>query len=968
MKNITLFILLSIIAPFIMQGQELVKIEKELLQEMNTRNSESDKIRVNIILEEQYDPVLLRNKSALFQGREAKRRFVVDELKRFSRESQQELLNSIGSYTRSDDITDIRPFWIANIINCEASVEVLRQLAAHPGIRLIGFDREENVLFGKEESAGSGSRSRGMTYNITNVEADKVWAMGYTGEGVLVAVLDSGVNYRHDDIKDNMWEHPDYPYHGYDFVNEDNNPLDDRNHGTHCAGTIAGTGKAGTQTGIAPGATIMAIKILSSGGSATCAKICLGIEFAVEHGAHVLSLSLGFAGGGTESQRIQFREVMTNALEAGVIAAVAAGNEGEGYGQSKYPVPNNVRTPGNCPPPWLNEDQTEIGGTTAVLCVGATDAQNERIAISSIGPVTWQNISGYTDYMYNPSMGLIRPDICAPGNAITSISHTNNSGYLEMTGTSMATPCVAGIIALMLSRNPELTPAEVCELLEVTADNKPAVKNNFSGSGKANARKAVEAISDKVSIRLSEPEVVERVGNKDGKVNPGETITFSIRLENSGETSLTDIQAVFKTDEDVEIIKGISKCEPIGAGESLTIEDAFEIVIPSDFTKERLRYQIEVTTNQGKKVSLQALSVFDCKLTLTGTRFKQTADSFEITLFIKNTGNESIRDVQAVLSTTASGVVVEASDAFFGNFGVGQYKYRTFTATIDKNVTGSTIPFTLSFTDKTGRTIELPFSLKLQHTAIPTMCECPLSVNHEIEQGQIRLSWEPTGDNTPQSFAIYRNRCFLAETTAPVFSDTDVVGGKIVYSIEALFESGCTSEQTDYEVLMPCAIPVGFKAEAMPQYRIRLTWEAAGQGVHYNIYRNSHLLQPEIEELAYIDADVTEGQTYCYTVTTSCSGDVESEHSEQACETPRYVSIQDIEKPVNVYPNPTTGLLQITNSDSAIGMVRLFDLSGRLLMEKNSIKSSEYIMDISNLMHGLYILNVNGRIFKLMKQ
>jgi subtilisin family serine protease len=137
-----------------------------------------------------------------------------------------------------------------------------------------------------------------------------------------------------------------------------NNPMDDNSHGTHCAGTAAGDGTAGSQTGMAPDAKIMAIKIWSSTGSGTISDYCDGFQFAVDYGAHVISLSGGRANA-TNADKILLRNTVVSVLEAGIVAAVAAGNEGA----SSVP-PNSVRTPGSCPPPWLHPDQTTAGRTS----------------------------------------------------------------------------------------------------------------------------------------------------------------------------------------------------------------------------------------------------------------------------------------------------------------------------------------------------------------------------------------------------------------------------------------------------------------------------------------------------------------------------------------------------------------------------------------------------------------------------
>jgi hypothetical protein len=167
-----------------------------------------------------------------------------------------------------------------------------------------------------------------------------------------------------------------------------------------------------------------------------------------------------------------------------------------------YPIPQNVRTPGDCPPPWLHPDQTTTGGIAAVVCIGATDANDNIANFSSRGPVSWQSISGYNDYPYNPDMGLIRPDVCAPGVNIKSCLWNNNSGYQFMDGTSMATPGVAGVMALMLSKNPQITPAEICEILETTAlhlPNASSPKGNIFGSGRIDAFEAVSAVNEPIT-------------------------------------------------------------------------------------------------------------------------------------------------------------------------------------------------------------------------------------------------------------------------------------------------------------------------------------------------------------------------------------------------------------------------------------------------------------------------------------
>jgi PKD repeat protein len=347
---------------------------------------------------------------------------------------------------------------------------------------------ENEILPDDEPEGGNGGKE--ITWNVTKVNAPAVWSLGYTGTGIKVGVLDTGVNYNHVDLADHMWTDPSYPNHGYDFANSDNNPMDDHGHGTHCAGTVAGDGTAGSQTGMAPNATIIALKVLDAGGSGQESGVWAAIQFIVDHGGDVISMSLGWQQA-WNPDRLSWRNSFNNALAAGVISSVAAGNEGTSPG-----VPNNLRTPGDVPPPWLHPDQTLTGGVSGVVSVGATDINDAIASFSSRGPVTWSTINPFNDYAYNPGMGLIRPDISAPGDNIKSLDYSSNTGYADgWSGTSMATPCVAGVMALMLNKNPNLTPAEIDYAIEMNAlELGTAGKDNTFGAGRINALAAINAL------------------------------------------------------------------------------------------------------------------------------------------------------------------------------------------------------------------------------------------------------------------------------------------------------------------------------------------------------------------------------------------------------------------------------------------------------------------------------------------
>lgn len=219
-----------------------------------------------------------------------------------------------------------------------------------------------------------------------------------------------------------------------------------------------------------------------------------------------IGMSLGMAGAEI-TDKVVLRRTCESILGAGIVALVCAGNEGLSMLMMMYPIPNNVRVPANCPPPYLDPDQMENPGTlSCVMAVGAVNYNDEAADFSSQGPVTWQDTE-FGDYAYNPGIGLIRPDVCAPGVNIKSLDYLTTVGYSELSGTSQATPCVAGIVALMLQKNPELTPAQICQILEETSVKLTPNKSNITGVGRVDALAAVNAVPTWDGVSENTPNV-----------------------------------------------------------------------------------------------------------------------------------------------------------------------------------------------------------------------------------------------------------------------------------------------------------------------------------------------------------------------------------------------------------------------------------------------------------------------------
>ncbi len=486
-----LLLLLSLLACQLGFAQNYNIIEPELQEVLEQKND--DMISVNIILKSEANISHLRKDIKSAEDAKAHRQAIVGELKNFSEQSQEDIMSLLKAGEASGDVKDIKAHWLSNMISCTASKNYIYLLSEHADIKIIGYNETQFLLW--NENAKEVEAQRGMTQNIKHVNANKAWDEGYTGKGVLVGVIDTGVNF-HKDLEKNLWDGgEEYPNHGYNTYENSHDVHDGFNHGTHCAGIICGDGTSGTQTGIAPDATVMCIKVMDDAGGGNANSVCSGIEFAIEHGADVLNMSLGFPNA-SMSTREALRQTYENALEANVAILTAVGNDG--MLNLTYPVPNSVRVPGGCPPPWLPPDQQiNAGGLSACIAVSAVDYTNKVADFSSRGPFTWQT-SSYEDYPYLPGreIGLIRPDVCAPGVGIISCSNTNSGGYISMDGTSQATPCVTGVVCLMLQKKPYLTPAQICEALETTATKLSETKSNETGSGCVNATLVLEEIED----------------------------------------------------------------------------------------------------------------------------------------------------------------------------------------------------------------------------------------------------------------------------------------------------------------------------------------------------------------------------------------------------------------------------------------------------------------------------------------
>ena len=449
-------------------------------------------VPIDIVLKEQVDIRTLRSVVDRLPKIE-KRVRVAEILQSFSAEKQRALLQYLREMERQGKARDIRSLWIHNGIYCQATKDVIIAVHVREDVDYVDYDLKPIELPKPTRSVAPPDKTREIAWGVLKVRADLVWALGFTGQGVVVGVIDTGVNYNHVDLASHMWTDPNYPNHGWNFDANNNNPMDTQGHGTHCAGSVASDGTAGSQCGVAPEAQIMACKVRTIADSIAEEQVFSAMQFVVSpplsptNGGDLISMSLGwqYQWG---PRRATWRQSCDNVGAAGIVMCVAAGNE-----RTSNTPPNALRCPGDVPAPWWNPQNGATGAPSDVITIGATDISDAIAGFSSPGPVTWQSIPPYNDYAYPP--GLTAPDVSAPGVNIKSCAYNNNNGYLDgWNGTSMATPHSAGVVALMLQKNASLTPLEIDSILETTSvDLGPAGKDNDFGAGRIDALNAVNA-------------------------------------------------------------------------------------------------------------------------------------------------------------------------------------------------------------------------------------------------------------------------------------------------------------------------------------------------------------------------------------------------------------------------------------------------------------------------------------------
>ena len=324
-----------------------------------------------------------------------------------------------------------------------------------------------------------------------DIGALSAWSVSTGSKDIVVAIIDTGVDYFHPDLEANIWHNPrEIPangidddangyiddVHGYDFVSDDGDPMDDNLHGTHVAGILAAVGNDENGiAGVAWSAGVMALKAFDETGAGSLDDTISAIAYAEAAGARVINASWG-----TTTRSRALDEAVAEVVRRGVVVVAAAGNNGSDVSFHPAAVPE-------------------------AIAVGSTDAKDGSSGFSNFGSFV---------------------DLVAPGDGIHSTAP--NATWTLLNGTSMAAPHVSGLVVLLLSRRPEFTPAEILTILRSTSED--VRTDRFTGSGRIHAGRAVQVSEPLPTALLTLPPVLSGRADLIGEVGGNGFAGFRVEI------------------------------------------------------------------------------------------------------------------------------------------------------------------------------------------------------------------------------------------------------------------------------------------------------------------------------------------------------------------------------------------------------------------------------------------------------
>lgn len=479
-------------------------IHEHLAEKLETLN-DNETIRVVIYLREQADC------SNFPEGAYAEK---IAYIKWLAETTQEPIVNWLMNQYQ---IPDLQQFSVVNAFACTLPKWLIIALTARDDVGFIIDDYEENLLLPNETSYILEGFNPGEDYigwDVEIINAHQVWALGYEGCGVTVGNMDTGVDVDHPRLRNS--------YRGisawYDAINGQATPYDDNGHGTGTMGLLIANYGIGT----VPKAKWIAVKVMDSGGSATVAQVVDGFDWVFSLPDSLRPKVMSNSWGWSSGNDTLYWTCCLNWKNAGILPVFSAGNSGPGG--------NTIGRPARLP---------------TTLAVAATDPYDRILSYSSRGPAPNVNPINNPAYWYRSDWNRHKPDIAAPADPTTTTAPGN--AYQAFNGTSAASPHVAGVAGLLLSKDPELTPTNLYNIITDYAalvyPNSYNYPNDTFGWGRVDAFKTIQN-----TAAPSIPNVFITAASctldtdGDNELDPGETARIKLTIKNTG-TTVTNLWA-----------------------------------------------------------------------------------------------------------------------------------------------------------------------------------------------------------------------------------------------------------------------------------------------------------------------------------------------------------------------------------------------------------------------------------------
>ena len=426
----------------------------------------------------------------------------------------------LKSGSLADDVVlDIKPeglavrykYWLIPGMAADASAKAINEIAENDLVSEIYFDGSTRVSAPDGNSTGDSAGFSGDDYisNSRIIKADRLWEKGIDGQGVTVAVIDSGIDKNHPDLVGRVVAEKN-------FLSDEITADDLLGHGTMVAGIIAGSGAAsnGKYKGIAPGADLINVKVIDSQGDGKVSDIIAGIEWAVYSGADVLSLSLGGINLGETNPPITM--AADNAASAGAVVCVAAGNRNSSEASGQVATSGRAAASGQAADSSVRVSQKEKDNNVMLLLVpivlalppGLIDSPGDGVNVITVGAADSNGRMASFSGSGPTRDDRIKPDVVAPGVDIISTAPSGlkrpvyvDDYYARESGTSLSTPVAAGLAALLLQANENLTAAGVKAAMtrgatKLVSSQGDLYEEYYQGTGMIDALRSYELLQN----------------------------------------------------------------------------------------------------------------------------------------------------------------------------------------------------------------------------------------------------------------------------------------------------------------------------------------------------------------------------------------------------------------------------------------------------------------------------------------